>query len=259
LGLLPATAAGLLLYYALVFAPLQNKARDLDIPLRTAWTNLAANVGRSNVLALDFVYITNQLAQTREDLAALEEAKTKAAQRLELPAEVRTRMSAPFQLFDFQIDRSQKVEALVRLARELKVAIDPVVLVGFPEHTADMFEPSLLWPALHMVDGLLNTALRCGVSAVHALDVPMALTNSPGMIAPIHVQFEFTGTASAATRLIQSLPLRGIDELRAAGVPNPPPQKPVLFIERLIVRKQSPEKPDEVRVLLRAVGFVFRE
>lgn len=256
---MPLTAIALLLYYALVFAPLQHKAKELDAPLRTAWTNLAANLGRSNVLALDYVYITNQLSQTREDLAALEDGKTKAAQRLEVPPEVRTRMSAPFQLFDYQIERSQKVEAIVKLSRELKVAIDPVVLVGFPEHTADMSEPALLWPALHMVDGLLNTALKCGISAVHALDVPMPLTNSPGIIATIHVQFEFTGAATTAIRLIHSLPMRGVDELQAAGVPDPPQQKPPLFIERLIVRKQAPEKPDEVRVLLRAVGFVFRE
>ena len=47
--------------------------------------------------------------------------------------------------------------------------------------------------------------------------------------------------------------------MRAAGLPEAPLDKPVLFIDRLVVRKQSPDKPDEVRVSLRAVGFVLRE
>jgi len=48
--------------------------------------------------------------------------------------------------------------------------------------------------------------------------------------------------------------MRG-DELRAAGFPEAPPEKPPLFIDRLIIKKQSPEKPDEVRVFLRLVAF----
>jgi hypothetical protein len=54
------------------------------------------------------------------------------------------------------------------------------------------------------------------------------------------------------------LPLRA-DELRAAGLPEAPVDKPPLFVDRLIIRKQSPDKPDEVRVWLRVVGFVLRE
>ena len=58
--------------------------------------------------------------------------------------------------------------------------------------------------------------------------------------------------------LLQYLPLRA-DELKAAGSPEIRPDKAPLFIERLVMRKQSPDKPDEVRLSLRAVGFVFRE
>jgi hypothetical protein len=35
--------------------------------------------------------------------------------------------------------------------------------------------------------------------------------------------------------------------------------KTPLFIDRLIVKKQSPDKVDEVRLWLQATGFVFRE
>jgi hypothetical protein len=72
------------------------------------------------------------------------------------------------------------------------------------------------------------------------------------------LEIEFTASATNATRLLRCLPLRA-DEMRAAGLPEAPPDKPVLFVDRLVVRKQSPDKPDEVRVSLRAVGFVLRE
>jgi hypothetical protein len=38
-----------------------------------------------------------------------------------------------------------------------------------------------------------------------------------------------------------------------------PPEKPALFIDRLVIKKQSPDKPDEVRVWMRLVGFVLRD
>jgi hypothetical protein len=58
--------------------------------------------------------------------------------------------------------------------------------------------------------------------------------------------------------LVKCLPLRA-DEIRAAGLPEAPADKPALFVDRLIIQKQSPDKADEVHVWLRAVGFVLRE
>ena len=65
-------------------------------------------------------------------------------------------------------------------------------------------------------------------------------------------------TAGSADKLLQCLPLRP-EEIRAAGLPEAPADKPALFIDRLVVQKQSPDKPDEVHVWLRAVGYVLRE
>jgi hypothetical protein len=88
-------------------------------------------------------------------------------------------------------------------------------------------------------------------------DAPPA--NDTERLVKIPLQVEFTGSAARAARLIQCLPLRA-DEIRAAGLlPDAPADKPVLFVDRLILQKQSPDKPDEVHVWLRAVGFVMRE
>ncbi len=76
-------------------------------------------------------------------------------------------------------------------------------------------------------------------------------------LSEIPFQIKLTGSADSVTRLLQLLPLRG-DELKAAGLAQPA-DKTALFIDRLMLKKQSPEKPDELRLWLRAVGFVLRE
>jgi hypothetical protein len=154
------------------------------------------------------------------------------------------------------------MDQLVQQAKAQQVNVDGAVFAGFPEHTADIKEPSLLWAALAFTDDLLNTALRCKVASIHSLDVPLLLTNAPSMEdaarwAEIPLELDFTAPADSALRLLQCLPLR-TEECRAAGLPEAVPDKAPLFIDRLIIRKQSPDKPDEVRVSLRALAFVLR-
>ncbi|MDW8309892.1 MAG: hypothetical protein RMK20_11020, partial [Verrucomicrobiales bacterium] len=83
-------------------------------------------------------------------------------------------------------------------------------------------------------------------------------TNGPATLAELPVQLELSGPAPNLARFLETLPQRG-EELRAAGQTNVPADKPALFIERLVLRKQTPERRDEVRATLRAVGFVLRE
>jgi hypothetical protein len=255
--LLPIAGVGLATYYLFVMVPLAHRSESLDEPLQNAWRKLETNAG-----AVDFLHLTNQLRETKEDLALLENARKKAAARLELAPALRGVFNAPFQLVDYQNERSKQIDELDRKAREQKIAIDPAVFAGFPEHTADIREPALLWPALSLTDELLDAAVACKVSALHSLDVPLMLTNSPAegsaRWAEIPIELEFTASAENALRLAQTLPLR-TDELRAAGLPPAPADKAPLFIERLILKKQSPDKLDEVRVWLRVVGFVLRE
>ena len=249
---------GLVAYYLFVLMPLAHRAQSLDEPLQTAWRRLETNTG-----TVDFLRITNQLRETRQELAMLESARKKAAARVELSPAVRNALGATFQLVDYQNERSKQIDELDKKAREQKIAIDPAVFAGFPEHTADIQDPSLLWPALALTDNLLNTALACKVASLHSLDLPLALTNSfageaSGRWTEIPIEVEFTASADNALKLIQSLPLRA-EEAHAAGLPPEQADKAPLFIERLVMKKQSPDKLDEVRVWLRAIGFVPRE
>jgi hypothetical protein len=258
LGLIPIAVLTLAAYYLLVYRPLGQRAAELDAPLQKAWQSLALSLEQSNAPAISFLRITNQLAETRTDIARLEYARRKAAARLELPPVVRARMSMPFQLYEFQNERGKELEDLAKLAKKLKLPVEPPVLAGYPEHTADMREPILLWPALSMANGLVLAAVQCKIGALHSLEVSLALTNTAGRLVSIPVQMEFTGPASAVETLLQMLPLRP-EEIKAAGYPELTVEKPPLFVDRLVIKRQSPDKPDEVRVLLRVVGFVMRE
>src|SRR5262249_44401888 len=155
-------------------------------------------------------------------------------------------------LVDYQNERSKQIDALDKQAKDSKIVIDPAVFAGFPEHTIDTAEPALLWPALSLTDDLLITAIRCKVTAIHYLEVPLSLTNSAsiemsGRWEQIPLQIEFTASADNASRFVQSLPLRA-EEMRTVGLPEASADKAPLFIDRVIMKKQSPEKVDEVRV-----------
>ena len=262
-AILPLVAAGLALYYLLVFLPLAHKAASLDQPLQQAWRKLAASLDQTNATGLDFLHITNQLAETRQALAVFENTRQRAAARLELAPALRAKMNKSFQLIEFQNERSKQIDELSTQAKQLQVALDPAVLYGLPEHTVEVQEPAMLWAALSLTRDLLETALKCNVTAVHALHLPPVLSNPPptesiGKWLEIPIELEFTASGTNALKLIRSLPLR-TDELRAVGFPDAPASKGLLFIDRLIIKKQAPEKVDEVRVALRASGFVMRE
>ena len=95
---------------------------------------------------------------------------------------------------------------------------------------------------------------------MHDLEVqtsPAVTGGTTALLSEVPILFEFTGTVSIVMNVLQSLPLR-TEETRAAGLPVAT-ERPPLYIDRIIMRKQNPEKTDEVRVLMRVVGFVYQE
>ena len=262
-GIVPLAGLGLAIYYLFVMLPLARQARSLDEPVRRAWQKLSVSLDLTNATTFDFLHITNQLNETRQAWLILENAKQQATVRLQLGAALRPRMQAEFALVEYANERSKLVEELGTLAKQDKVAVEPAVFANFPESTADIKQPSLLWAALSLTDGLLRTAIRSKVSAIHSLDLPPVLTNASPVnslerLAEIPLQLEFTCTAGNFDRLLRALPLRA-EEIRAAGLPEAPADKPALYLDRLVVQKQSAEKTDEVHAWLRVVGFVLRE
>jgi hypothetical protein len=261
-SVLPLAGIALAAYYVMVFLPLKRHAERLDVPVEKARVKLAGSLDQTNA-PIDFSSISNQLDETKHARTVFQDALKKAAARIELVPVVQARVNASFQLVDFENERSKEMEDLKQLAAKEKIVIEPAVFAGFPEHTMDVRRPELLWAALASVDGLLRTAILTKISAIHTLETTQLITNAVAWtnadrLAEVPLQIELTGSAETVSKLLTSLPLRG-DELRSAGYPEAPVEKPPLFIDRLIIRKQSPEKPDEVRIFLRLASFVMRE
>ncbi len=262
-SILPLAALALTLYFSMVFLPLQRRAESLDAPLKKAWQKLANTIEQTNTLAINFSVLTNQLRDTREALTRLDAARQLALARIELPPAVHARVAAPFQLVDYENERSKQLDELIALSTRNKITVDPAVYAGFPQHTADVAYPALLWAELAMVESLVKTAVSLQIPALHSLEVEVAPTNTPvpsvaGDLSEIPVQFEFTAPIASAVDFIQSLPLRP-DEMSGLGLSTNAPVRPPLFVDRLIIKRQTPEKTDEVRVSLRVLGFVYRE
>ena len=117
---------------------------------------------------------------------------------------VRERMNAPFQLVDYENERGKQQDDLRKLAAQQEVTLAPAVFEGYPAHTADVKQPTLLWAELALIEDFLTTAIRCNVAAIHSLNVPLALTNAPPpegvrTLAEIPVQIEFTVAALIVT------------------------------------------------------------
>jgi hypothetical protein len=261
--LVPVAALALVAIYLFGFLPLDQRAKNQKEPLAKAGRTLATALGQTNGATIDFIAITNQLAITRSAVAALELARTQAAARTDLGEALRERMAAPFQLVDYENERGRQQNQLRQLAAQRKVTLAPAVLDGFPSHTFAVTQPTLLWAELALIEGLLTTAVNCNVGTIHSINVPATFTNSPSLsdrraVTEVPMQLEFTATAPALARFLQCLPLRA-EELKNAGLPDGITNKPAMFVDRLMVRKQAPEKPEEVRASLRVVGFIFHE
>ena len=262
-SIVPLLAVALLAGYLFGFVPLAHKAESLDTPLDQSWRKLVNLLGQTNATKLDFVSLTNQFSETHAAITAFELARNEARLRVELDDNLRAALNAPFQLVDYENEAGRLMGVLGRLARQQKVTLEFAALAGFPAQTADMKEPSLLWAELAFIDGLLTTAINAQVTTIHFVAAPSPLTNAPPTnsirsLIELPIQVELTGPVANIGKFLQTLPLRAA-EIKAAGLPEAPTNKPALFLDRLVVRKQSPEKPDEVRVSLRAVGFVFRD
>lgn len=254
----------LTLYFFFVYQPMSKRADALDAPLTNAWQKLvSAEVDRNAIDARDLSRIGENLRQVERSVALLESTAQRVAGRIELDAPVRAKLKEPFQLIDFQNERQFRMEELVRLARQQQVTLDGAVLAGFPEYTADRKQPELLWAQLAIVNKLLSAAIACKVSVIKSLSVePFEQHHLSGegreFLEEIPVKIEVAGSMESVSRFLLCLPLRA-DELKPLGLPESFPAKPVLFIDRLMLRKQAPEKTDDVQLELRTRGFVYRD
>ncbi len=256
--------AGLLLalYYAFVFQPLSRRVASLDQPLTNAWHRLVmTNRAHEACAGLGLSEASRRVDELRGAWNHFEAAQRMVASRLQLPQEINARLAEPFQLIDFQNDRSRQAEALVRLAKEQGVACDLAAVNGLPEYSVDLVDPRLLWPRLFFARQLLLAAVHCKVGGLRALiQLPSidhrADRSGDGLLEELPMRLELFGPAEAVARFVTSLPLRG-DDLNAVGLGAVLTNKPIFLVDQVFARKHSPESPGDVLLELSVSGWVL--
>ena len=73
--------------------------------------------------------------------------------------------------------------------------------------------------------------------------------------AEIPVRIELIAPMESAANFLLALPLV-TEEMKTAGLPDCRPGKPALFLDKLMLRKQTSEKPSEVNLDAVVCGFV---
>jgi hypothetical protein len=252
---------GMCLYFLTVYQPLSRRAAALDEPLLELWTELTqASVHVTSPDDTQLPKLDNALQSVQNARATLELHRQTLTERIRPAPELIERIHSPFQLIEFQNERQLVTEQLSRLARQEKVQLDPKLAGGFPEYFADRRQPVLLWAQLRLLQDVLNAAIACRVSLVQSVSSPPieAYAVEPGQPdyradIPLHV--ELVGNATAILCFLESLPLRS-EEILERGLPAAIPGKPAYFIDRILIRKESRDKPEEIRIRALIRGFI---
>jgi hypothetical protein len=254
-------ALGLCLYFLAVYQPLSRRAAALDQPLLELWNELAqasAHVTGPDDAQMPKLDAALESVQHARDI--LDRSRHTLADRIRPAPELAERIHGTFQLIEFQNERQLATEQLWRLARQKKVQLDPKLAGGFPEYFAEDRQPALLWVQLRLLHDVLGAAISSEVSLVQSVQSPpievhAAEPGRPDYRADVSIQVELIGSATAIMQFLESMPLR-TDEILARGLPAAAPGKPAYFIDRLLMRKESRDKPDEVRIRALIRSFV---
>jgi hypothetical protein len=254
----------LAVYYLLVFQPLAGRVRQADKALISDWDRFVASNRTSLAcagLALDGY--TNRLQQLRLAATNLTAVGRLVSRRVDLPAGIRGVMSGPFSLIDLQNERQRQTEELTQLARERGVKLEPGASNGLAVdagYSVDMENPAMLWARLHFTSQLVRTALESKIGGLTALnqlpDTPYrAALDGSVFLVEAPMRLELYGATEAVNRFLASLPLPAT-AMTSVGLPATLTNKPVLFINQLLVRKSAPDHPGDVSVEVNVSGFV---
>lgn len=248
-------------YYRLAYQPLVRASVAQDKELSTLWDRLVSS--NELVRACRGLSIENhneRVMELKGALANLEAAQKLVRELIEISAATRAKMEQPWQLIDFQIERLQQAGAVLRMAKENRVAVEAAALAGLPEYSVDLPEPRLLWPRLEMAGQLLTAAIQSKVTSIRNLNQLNPITHpGPTRDAPaleeVAMRIELVGSTESATRFLKSIPATG-DRLVTLGFTGTVTNKPVFFIDKVLVRKFAPDRPGEVQLEARVCGFV---
>lgn len=249
----------LVAYYFLLYWPLSNTVAFLDKPLTNLWQQLVVTngIGRPAEI-LDRASATELLHQSQQARETLARQREQILKRVALEPKIEEKLRQPFQFIDFQNHRQERIEEITRLANQNQVALDPSVISGYPRYTVEQNSPASLWAEVAIYHQTLAAAIQTKVKSIQSARTQQLPQDAAIPSAPVEyrVALEFVAPMNSATRFLLAIPLRG-DELRPLGLHESLATKPSLFLNQLLLRKASVERPDEVHVQVVISGFAY--
>ncbi len=250
-----------LIVYLGFYRPLDAKTIAMDAPLRQSWKKLmAANQQSLTPDRLDLDNISKGLKEIEQQQLDVPDANQALLSRVAIDPAFEARTQQAFQLIDYQNERLSNIEALTKLAGERKTTIAKEVFDGFPVFYSDQRAPNLLWGDLNLTHHLVQTAIYAGVESVAKLKtqrqaLPTATEETKPLLTRLVSEIEFECHSARLARLLVALPLRS-EELNAALGLKYPAHKPSLYVDQILIRKNSREQPARVKVWMKTVGFI---
>lgn len=247
----------ILAYFFFVYRPLNARTKEKESLLRQTWSRIET-IHRKKQAPDRIDY--NLISQSLKRLAPnMESVKQTLLSRIEIDSFYQDK-SPEFQLVDYENHRQEIIESLDKLAQTRQSRIPPSVFEGFPAYHSDLPHPNYLWIELSLTQHLLQSMIYADVESISKLSVQRQRTSSanaalPPPLIPVISEIQFACDSSSLFRLLLMLPLRAEEIQKDLNI-DYLPHKPSLYVDQILIQKNSPEKPAHVSVWMKIVGFI---
>ncbi len=250
------------LYYLAIYRPLHHKTVGLDAPLRQSWARLeAAHEESLTQDRLDLDQISRGLRRLEDSFTERTNTNERLLARIAIEPEYQSRAEGAFQLIEFQNERQSNIEAMASLAKAHSCTIAPSVFDGFPQYQSQQENPQLLWTELALTKHLVQSMIYSEIKDIESLTTRRQRSPSPSssnpqiLLIPFATEAELSCNTQQLYKLLLMLPSRSEEIAAQLGI-DYPQHKPSLFVDGILIRKNSREKPDTVSVWLKVVSFI---
>ena len=248
----------ILAYFLFVYRPLNARTKEKDSLLRQTWSRLETIHRKQQAPdRIDF----NPISQSLKQLAPnMEGVKRALLSRIEIDGFYRDNSMELFQLVDYQNHRQEVIESLDKFAQARQSRIPPSVFEALPAHHSGLSDPDYLWVELTLTQHLLQSMIYAEVESISRLSVqrqsaPSANAGQLLPLIPVVSEVRFVCESGSLFRLLLMLPLRA-EEIQKKLAIDYPPNKPSLYVDQILIQKNSTERPARVAVWMKIVGFI---
>ena len=258
-------ALGTCLFYFLVLIPLDKKVQALNTPLQLSWTRLGDSINTNKLGGALDIHAMNELTSSMEStFASFTDAEANLISRVLLPEETQAKMEQSFQLVEYENALVALEVFLKKSAAEKTISVGDEVFKGLPRHDVAVEEPRLLWAGLAFANYLLSLAIECQLDSILRFEsLPPQLTEDASIskrnrLHRSRFSMSVQCDMAEAQQFLAALPLRG-DEAESLELPMVHPEKPALYIERLLLKKTPKGSANQVMLDLVVNGFTYHE